>query len=193
MSRASSAFRSLDRVVGNVACVLARALGNPLFRKAATYTRSRWSHAVWRARLGALGPHSRIYPEVVIHSPGCVHIGDHVEIVEFGHIWGGGGVTIGDRTVIASHTVITSQTHDPEAPDYGQSRVAKPVTIGANVWIGAAAVILPGVTIGDGAIVGAGSVVTRDVAPGAVVMGVPARPRSRRTAGGPLRPSRPRP
>ncbi len=51
----------------------------------------------------------------------------------------------------------------------------KPVRIGDNVWIGGAAIILPGVTIGDDAIVGAGSVVTRDVPPGATVAGNPAR------------------
>ena len=54
--------------------------------------------------------------------------------------------------------------------------VAKPVTIGRDVWIAGAAVILPGVTIGDGAIVGAGSVVTRDVAADTTVAGNPARP-----------------
>ncbi|HLW28821.1 MAG TPA: sugar O-acetyltransferase [Kiloniellales bacterium] len=52
---------------------------------------------------------------------------------------------------------------------------ADPIAIGNNVWIGGAAVILPGVTIGTDAIVAAGAVVTRDVAPGSLVGGVPAR------------------
>lgn len=50
------------------------------------------------------------------------------------------------------------------------------MTVGNDVWIGGNAVILPGVTIGDGAVIGAGSVVTHDVAPGAIVAGNPAKP-----------------
>jgi maltose O-acetyltransferase len=52
---------------------------------------------------------------------------------------------------------------------------ALPITIGDDVWIGARAVVLPGVTIGRGAVVGAGAVVSRDVGVGEVVGGVPAR------------------
>ena len=57
----------------------------------------------------------------------------------------------------------------------GRSDLAATVTIGHPVWVGAGAVILPGVSIGDGAVVAAGSVVTRDVAPLTIVAGNPAR------------------
>jgi phosphonate metabolism protein (transferase hexapeptide repeat family) len=58
---------------------------------------------------------------------------------------------------------------------FREQRIAQPVTIGHDVWIGHGAIILPGVTIGHGAVVAASAVVTKDVAPYAVVAGVPAR------------------
>jgi maltose O-acetyltransferase len=57
-----------------------------------------------------------------------------------------------------------------------QAATGRPVRIGADVWIGGGAIILPGVTIGDGAVIGAGSVVTLDVGSGQTVAGNPARP-----------------
>jgi len=53
--------------------------------------------------------------------------------------------------------------------------LGRPIHIGRNVWIGANALIMPGITVGDNAIIGAGSVVTHDVAPGTTVVGNPAR------------------
>ncbi len=89
---------------------------------------------------------------------------------------GRGGVEIGDNVMIASHTVITSLTHDPNAEIYRKTLIKKKVIIKNNVWIGAGAIILPGVTIGDGAVIAAGSVVTKDVPSKTIVAGVPAKP-----------------
>ena len=87
-------------------------------------------------------------------------------------------VTIGDRTQIGPAVQILTADHPRDARQRAAGlEFGRPVTIGRNVWIGAAAIILPGVTVGDDAVIGAGSVVTRDVPPGATVMGNPARPR----------------
>lgn len=85
-------------------------------------------------------------------------------------------VSIGEGTAIGPAVQILAADH-PRDPGLRRQklRFGRPVTIGANVWIGGGAIILPGVTIGDDAIVGAGSVVTRDVPAGATVVGNPAR------------------
>ena len=89
-------------------------------------------------------------------------------------------VTIGDLTMIGPGVQISTADHPRDRQQrLDRLEFARPVIIGANVWIGSGAQILPGVTIGDDAIVGAGSVVTRDVASGATVVGNPARPLSR--------------
>lgn len=102
-------------------------------------------------------------------------IGENVAISAFVHIVANGGVSIGDNTIIASAVQISSSTHDYGIRPYRNHRIDAPVMIGRNVWIGAGAILLPGVTIGDDSVIGAGSVVTRDVPRGVVVTGAPAR------------------
>lgn len=83
-------------------------------------------------------------------------------------------ISIGDDTVLSPDVIVL--VHDASTRKHiGYTRLA-PVRIGSNVYVGARAVILPGVTIGDDAIVAAGSVVRHAVAPGTMVGGVPARP-----------------
>lgn len=129
-----------------------------------------------RRQFASCGANVSIQWPVVINGADHLTVGNDVSINAFVHIWGQGGVTIGDSTLIASHVAITSLTHATDAASFSGSLVSKPVEIGRNVWIGAHAVILPGIRIGNGAIIGAGAVVTRDVAAGSVVTGVPAAP-----------------
>jgi len=87
-------------------------------------------------------------------------------------------VTIGDRTQIGPGVQILTADHPRDATQRRAGlEFGRPVAIGADVWIGGGAIVLPGVSIGDGAIVGAGAVVTRDVAADATVVGNPARAR----------------
>ena len=86
-------------------------------------------------------------------------------------------VHIGDHTMIGPGAqILCAQHHKDAAKRRAGVEIALPVTIGQDVWIGAGAIIMPGVSIGDAAIVGAGAVVTKDVASGATVVGTPARP-----------------
>jgi maltose O-acetyltransferase len=85
-------------------------------------------------------------------------------------------VTIGDRTQIGPAVQIYCADHPRDAAQRREGlEFGRPVRIGRDVWIGGAAIILPGVTIGDEAIIGAGSILTRDVERGATVAGNPAR------------------
>lgn len=85
-------------------------------------------------------------------------------------------VTIGANTLIGPAVQIYTATHPLDAAERRRGlEFAKPVTIGADGWIGGGAIICPGVTIGDRVVIGAGSVVTRDVPADTVVAGNPAR------------------
>ncbi|OTN77809.1 hypothetical protein A5886_002910 [Enterococcus sp. 8G7_MSG3316] len=90
------------------------------------------------------------------------------------HFQDQGGITIGDDTLIGHNVVLATLNHGLSAKTRKDLYPA-PITIGKNVWIGAQATILPGVTIGDHAIIAAGAVVQKDVAPKTIVGGVPAK------------------
>jgi maltose O-acetyltransferase len=84
-------------------------------------------------------------------------------------------VRIGDYTLFGPSVQIYTATHPLEAELRRTREFAKPVTIGSDVWVGGAAVILPGVTIGSRSVIGAGSVVTRDIPDDVFAAGNPCR------------------
>ena len=84
-----------------------------------------------------------------------------------------GSLVIGSDVSISPEVVILTAGHDYEDPDFSLNH--GPVVVDDHAWIGTRAMIMPGVTVGKGAVVAAGAVVTRNVEPGAVVGGVPAR------------------
>ena len=85
-----------------------------------------------------------------------------------------GGVTIGDASQIGQNVTLCTLNHGL-APEQRNTIYPSPIVIGRNVWIGANATVLPGVTVGDDSIIAAGAVVTRNVPEKTVVAGVPAR------------------
>ena len=101
-----------------------------------------------------------------------VHFGDgiyansNLTIVDDGHVY------IGDKVMIGPNVTIATASHPVEAELRARGlQLNKDVHIGENTWIGACAVILPGVTIGKNVVIGAGSVVTKDIADNTIVAG----------------------
>lgn len=104
-------------------------------------------------------------------------IGDDFFIGAFCYLNGVAGLTIGNRVTIAHGAKIFSDS-GPNMSPYLQTHypiTSAPITIGDDVWIGAGAMILPGVTIGHKCVIGAGSLVKEDVADNTVVAGNPAK------------------
>ena len=85
-------------------------------------------------------------------------------------------IYVGDCTMFGPNVVVATAGH-PILPELREQQYQynMPVRIGRNCWIGAGAIILPGVTIGDNVVVGAGSVVTRDLPDSVVAVGNPCR------------------
>lgn len=89
---------------------------------------------------------------------------------------GGGGIVIGRNCNIAMDVKFITSTHEIGGPDRRAGRPSgEPIRVGDGVWLGVAAILLPGVAVGSGAIVAAGAVVTHDVEPNSIYAGVPAR------------------
>ena len=127
-----------------------------------------------------VGKNLFLYPGLYLETqePGRIVIGDDVVMSRGVHIVAFQEIVIGAGTLIGEYASLRDANHR-----FGEDQAircsghdAAPIRIGRNVWIARGVMVLPGVTIGDGAVIGANAVVTRDVAPGAVVVGIPARP-----------------
>lgn len=105
-----------------------------------------------------------------VHFGSRIYANFNLTLVDDTHIY------IGDYTMIGPNVTIASAGHplQPELRRQGY-QYNKPVHIGKNCWIGAGAVIVPGVTVGDNVVIGAGSVVTKDLPSNVVAVGNPCR------------------
>lgn len=129
---------------------------------------------------------ARVFERVKIIEPGGLKLGRTASVSPGVILDCRGGLEVGDFSMVGIDAVILTSSHRHsriDVPMRFQGMELAPVSIGVDVWIGARAVVLPGVRIGDGAIVGAGAVVTKNVAARAIVGGVPARELATRDGG----------
>ena len=128
-------------------------------------------------RIFSLGDYSVVESFACINNAvGDVIIGDHTRIGLHNTIIG--PVEIGNHVNLAQGITVTALNHnfsDTSKRIDEQGVSTNPVTIEDDVWVGANAVILPGVTIGEHCVIAAGAVVTKDVPPHSLVAGVPAK------------------
>jgi acetyltransferase-like isoleucine patch superfamily enzyme len=134
-----------------------------------------------------LGDDVHVNRHVVLSSMGGrIEVGASTTVNPFATIYGHGGVFIGSNVSIASKVTIVAANkryEDATRTIKSQGIDARAIRIEDDVWIGANAVVLAGVTVGRGAVIGAGAVVTHDVAAHTVVAGVPARAIGARQSG----------
>lgn len=156
----------------------------------------------YRTRFASCGAHLSIGQGADIRCPGNIRLGDRARFdrgivlsacdrsaIEIGDDFGangnvriiadcGGNVTIGNKVIVGPNVVIRAADHATERVDLSireQGHVAGKVVIGSDVWIGANVVVLRGASIGDRSVIGAGSVVTGDIPPLSIAVGMPAR------------------
>lgn len=132
----------------------------------------------WKTLFKKMGKGVTIQGGFMCTSPQGVSIGNNVTITRDVILDGHGGLEIGDYVMVAPGVSIITAAHGfsrLDIPMMYQDLTFNKVVIEDDVWLGLRAVIMPGVRVGRGAVVGACAVVTKDVPPYAVVVGVPAK------------------
>ncbi len=131
---------------------------------------------ILRELLGETGKEPIITPPFWCDYGYNIAVGDNFYSNHNMIIQDGAKVTFGNHVFIAPNCCFTTAEHaiDPEMRRAGVE-IAKPITVGNNVWIGAGSTILAGVEIGDNTVIGAGSVVTKSIPSNVVAVGVPCR------------------
>lgn len=132
-----------------------------------------WRNLLLRTFGATIGRKVQIYPSARIMYPWLLHVADNVVISWDVKIYNLGTITIGEHTVISQYAHLCGGDHDFLTEKFTLLRTG--LTIGKNVWIASDAFIGPGVIVGDNSVVAARAVVVRDVEPGTLVGGNPAK------------------
>lgn len=127
-----------------------------------------------------VGDHVGFYPGSYLSIGGAtafIAVGSRTHFAAGCALYGHGGLTIGECCAIAAHCVLSTVAHDHHVRGklMIETGMSAPIMLVRDVWLGANATVVPGVTIAEGCVVGAGAVVTRSTEPYGVYLGVPAR------------------
>lgn len=128
-----------------------------------------------RKIFGQVGKNVFVRPPVTIARGSLVSIGDETYINSNLTIVDDYKITIGKNCLFAPNVTMSTTGHPVHPALRAKGMYSAPITICDNVWIGAGAIILPGVTIGENTVIGAGSVVTRDIPANVIAVGTPCK------------------
>lgn len=133
-------------------------------------------HEILKELLGEMGKEVMLVPPFWCDYGYNIKVGNYFYANHNFVVQDGAGVTFGDYDFIGPNCTFTTAEHavDPQMRMDG-IEIAKPITVGNNVWIGAGSTVLAGVTIGENSVIGAGSVVTKDIPANVVAVGVPCK------------------
>lgn len=160
--------QKLKRLCWNICCVL---FFKPTIGRIGVFRLWRnWVLRIWGANINKK---ISIFPSVKIWAPWNLMSGRNVAIDESVDLYNVAPIKIGHLVAISRRAFLCTASHDISLVQ--KPLTYEPIVIGNGVWIGAEAIICPGVTIGDGAVIAAGAVVTKDVPAWAVVGGNPAK------------------
>ncbi len=175
----------IDLILGRLRATIFRLRGAQLGQKSTIARRARVTNPRGLSSGSRLRVEDNVYFKIV-NRDAKIEIGDYVFIGKSVQFDIQEHLSIADDCLIAPNVFITDQNHNTNAGSLIRSQgcSTSPVIIQSDVWIGAKAIILPGVTLAQGCVVAAGAVVTKSVEPMSIVAGVPAKPIGKRTRSG---------
>lgn len=125
--------------------------------------------------LGSFGKNSRLYGRVTVYYPENIFIGENTTLNEGVILNARDNLFIGNDVHISAYVIINAGALDYIKKGTERQHISSPVIIEEGVWVASGAIINPGVTIGSNSVIGAGAVVTKDIPPNSVAVGVPAK------------------
>jgi maltose O-acetyltransferase len=136
---------------------------------------SAWRTWWWRHLFGALGPGSVVYGRLTVYSPFNIRVGRGCTINDGCVLNARDTIAIGDGVRISPGCILNTGSLDLSRSEGRRPHASAAIVIEDNVWLASGVIVNAGVRIGYGSVVGAGAVVTRDVPPNVLAVGVPAR------------------